>query len=45
MVKLQVSVQVNWLLNDPSNDETETEHKREVCIIFIAKVVDAADIA
>uniref|UniRef100_A0A914VRI0 MD-2-related lipid-recognition domain-containing protein n=1 Tax=Plectus sambesii TaxID=2011161 RepID=A0A914VRI0_9BILA len=41
----KVSVQVNWLINDPSNDETEAENKREVCVIFMAKVVDPADIA
>jgi hypothetical protein len=34
------NVQVNWLLNDKSNDEGEGKEKREVCIIFLAKVTD-----
>ncbi|VDK47343.1 unnamed protein product [Anisakis simplex] len=37
----KVNVQVNWLLNDKSNDESDNDKsKREVCIIFLAKVVD-----
>lgn len=38
---IQVDVQVNWLLNDKSNDASENDvNKREVCIIFLAKVID-----
>ncbi|KHN72353.1 Uncharacterized protein Tcan_12962 [Toxocara canis] len=37
----KVDVQVNWLLNDRTNDASENDvNKREVCIIFLAKVID-----
>lgn len=34
-------VQINWLINDKSNDGTPNDiNKREVCIIFLTKIVD-----
>jgi hypothetical protein len=39
----KVSVQVNWLLNDKSNDGEDFANKREVCIIFLAKLIDRGE--
>uniref|UniRef100_A0AAF5PWQ7 MD-2-related lipid-recognition domain-containing protein n=1 Tax=Wuchereria bancrofti TaxID=6293 RepID=A0AAF5PWQ7_WUCBA len=35
------NVQINWLLNDKSNDGAQNDaNKREICIIFLAKIIE-----
>ncbi|KAK0406240.1 hypothetical protein QR680_018452 [Steinernema hermaphroditum] len=35
-----VNVQVNWLVSNPAHKLHPGDHKREICVIFLAKVVD-----